>query len=261
MLSVAGIILVPALITATTPFTVDCNSFSRPSGYTINNTCTPEGDWSAVWNRQLPDFYQDMKFGIFVHWGVFSVPAYGNEWYWHNAACGDEKVKAFQDKNFGPGWQYPDFAPMFKAELFDADDWVDTFLSAGAQYVLPVAKHHDGFALWNASDTSPGWNAVEVGPKRDVLTELYDSCQKKGLSFGIYYSQGEWFDVDMVQDARNNFTTTEFIKKKVIPQRLDLVTRYWGNLDWLDYLYTKSPIAPHVVCYSFSSPGAIHLTP
>jgi alpha-L-fucosidase len=166
-----------------------------------------------------------LKFGIFIHWGVYSVPSYGTEWYWHNVQCGNKKDKAFQDRVYGPDYKYKQFVPQFKAELYDADAWVKTIKGSGAQYVLPVAKHHDGFTMWE-SKQSPGWNAVEVGPKRDVLTELYNASVKADLPFGIYYSQGEWFDADMVNDHKNNFTTNAFITKKVIPQRLDLVTRY-----------------------------------
>ncbi len=100
--------------------------------------------------------------------------------------------KKFQDANYGPNWTYPDYAPLFTASLFDASDWVEIFESAGAQYVLPVAKHHDGFCMWNCTATAPGWNAVDTGPKRDVLTELYDAVvASPTLDFGIYFSQVE----------------------------------------------------------------------
>ena len=134
-----------------------------------------------------------------------------------------------------------------------------------ASYVLPVGKHHDGFCMWDARDTSPGWNAYEVGPERDVMTELYNATLDAGLDFGIYYSQFEFFDKDFVADRDNNFTTNTFVTKKVKPQRLELVKKfpkamlwhtdggwmapdaYWGNLDWLTYLYSKSPLAERVV--------------
>lgn len=82
-----------------------------------------------------------MKLGVFIHWGVFSVPSYGTEWFWHNYACTDPKVKAFADANFpNIGLDYPKYAPLFRGELFDPDAWIKTFVDAGAQYVLPVAK-------------------------------------------------------------------------------------------------------------------------
>ena len=210
-----------------------------------------------------------MKLGVFIHWGVYSVPSFGNEWYWHNVECshmveGSETPREFQDRVFGKGWQYPSFGPMFKAELFDATAWAKTIKSSGAQYVLPVAKHHDGFAMWNATTTSPGWNAVELGPKRDVLRELYEATQAAGLDWGIYFSQGEWFDAAMVHDSRNNFTTSAYLDK-LKAQRLELIARfpkamlwhtdggwfapdgYWGNLDWLTWLYDESPLKDRVV--------------
>jgi len=104
------------------------------------------------------------------------VPSYGSEWFWHNYQCtgdGPGSVKAFADKNFPQvGSDYPQYADMFHAELFEAADWVTAIKGSGAQYVLPVAKHHDGFCMWDARDTAPMWNAAQVGPQRDVLTEL-----------------------------------------------------------------------------------------
>ena len=246
--------------------TIDCASSSPPAGWAIKNSCDLEGDFSAINSRPLPDWYADMKLGIFIHWGVYSVPGYGSEWYWHNVECGSKSVKAFQDANFGPDWQYPSFANLFRAELFNASAWLATFKGAGAQYVLPVAKHHDGFCMWNATDTSPGWNAVQAGPRRDVMQELYDATLAADLGFGLYFSQFEWFDADYVADYRNNFTTTAYVDKKMRRQRRELVDRfpksmlwhtdggwmapdaYWGNLEWLTWLYSDaSPLADHVV--------------
>lgn len=249
-------------------YTLDCDAFTPPSMVAGRNTCNEYGSeeqWKPIIDRPVPSWYMDMKLGIFIHWGVYSVPSFGGEWFWHNYQCGDERVKAFADKNFPEvGENYPKYAELFHAELFNADEWVRIFKDAGAQYILPVAKHHDGFCMWNASSSSPQWNAVEVGPKRDVLTELYDASISSGLSFGIYYSQGEWFDADFVADYHSNFTRKDFIAKKVIPQRLDLIARfdkamlwhtdggwmapdaYWNNLDWLTGLYSESPMAEHV---------------
>jgi hypothetical protein len=149
-------------------YEIDCTSFTKPKGWTTNSTCALEGDWSAIIHRPLPDWYADMKFGIFIHWGIYSVPSYGTEWFWHNVECGNEKVKTFKDNNFGVNFSYPEFAPMFRAELFDADQWATTIKSSGAQYVLPVAKHHDGFCMWNASDTAPGNSKQMDQPTSDA---------------------------------------------------------------------------------------------
>jgi alpha-L-fucosidase len=255
--------------TVTYPNTIDCASSSPTKGWTTKNSCDLEGDFSAINGRALPDWYADMKLGIFIHWGVYSVPSFGSEWFWHNAECagaGPASVKAFQDKNFGPDWKYPDYANLFRAELFNATAWLETFKGAGAQYILPVAKHHDGFCMWNATGSSPGWNAVEVGPRRDVMQELYDATGAAGLGFGLYFSQFEWFDENYVKDYQNNFTTTTYIDKKMRAQRRELVERfpksmlwhtdggwmapdaYWGNLEWLTWLYSDaSPLSERVV--------------
>lgn len=263
MLFVATLLLY--LVSAAYDHTIDCDSFSKPKGWTIENSCDLEGDFGDIVRRPLPQWYADMKFGIFIHWGIYSVPAYGSEWYWHNVECGNQEVKDFQDRVYGPGWKYEQFLPMFKAELYNASEWVRIFQDAGAQYVLPVGKHHDGFCMWNASTTSPGWNAAEAGPKRDVLNDLYEAVlETDNISFGIYFSQGEWFDSKMVADSRANFTQTTFLEK-MKAQRLDMVTRfpeaiiwhtdggwfapdnYWGNREWLEYVYDQSPLAAHVV--------------
>jgi len=244
-------------------YTIDCSSFNRPQGWKAPSTCALEGDWSKIIDRKLPEWYADMKLGIFIHWGVYSVPSYGSEWFWHSVECQNGNVAKFKDRVYGKDWPYPQFASLFNAELYDAKAWAKTIKSSGAQYVLPVAKHHDGFCMWNTS-TSPGWNAVDVGPKRDVLAELYEATQAEGIDWGIYFSQGEWFDADMVADARSNFTKTAFIKK-MAAQRVELVEKfpnailwhtdggwfapdaYWRNLEWLTWIYEESPLKDKVV--------------
>jgi len=84
---------------------------------------------------------------------LWLASAFGNEWYWHNSECGDTKVHSFQVKNYGPNVTYPDIARLFRAELYDADNWVSIFKDAGAQYVLPVGKHHDGFCMCTISQS------------------------------------------------------------------------------------------------------------
>ena len=266
------------------PAAINCDSFSAGAWKGAHNTCNAEASdakWSPILNRALPSWYQDMKLGIFVHWGVYSVPAYGTEWHWHSVECGGEAnpTKAFDDRVYGINHDYRSFANDFKAELYNASAWVEVFKAAGASYVLPVAKHHDGFCMWNASTTAPGWNAVDVGPKRDVLQELYDAVEAtKDFEFGIYFSQGEWFNPLMVADKATNWTKKTYVEQTMIPQRLDLVTRfpksmvwhtdggwfapdsYWGNYEWLTYLYEKSPLAQRIVSCNSMGIGCSHCT-
>jgi alpha-L-fucosidase len=141
-------------------------------------------DWESLTKYEIPEWYQDAKFGIFIHWGVYSVPAFGDEWYPRNMyRQGSEEYKHHlvtygpQDK-FG----YKDFIPLFKAEHFDAVAWARLFERSGAKYVVPVAEHHDGFAMYDSGLSD--WTAAKMGPKRDVVGELAKAVRAEGLHFG-----------------------------------------------------------------------------
>ncbi|MGI6233509.1 MAG: alpha-L-fucosidase [Prevotella sp.] len=147
----------------------------------------PSGPFTNTWeslrdNYVTPQWFKDAKFGIFIHWGVYAVPAHGSEWYPKHMYGGltDYHAKTWgrQDK-FG----YKDFIPLFKAEKFNADEWAQLFKDAGAKYVIPVAEHHDGFAMYASKLTR--WNAKNMGPKRDVIGELAKSIRAQGLKFGV----------------------------------------------------------------------------
>lgn len=128
-----------------------------------------------------PEWFADSKLGIYFHWGPYSVPAYGSEWYPRNMYMKGGYVNKWHEKNFGKieEFGYQDFIPMFKAEQFDPENWADLFELAGAKFAGLVAEHHDGFAMWD-SKVNP-WNAKEMGPKRDVLGDLFKSLKKRGL--------------------------------------------------------------------------------
>jgi alpha-L-fucosidase len=232
-----------------------------------------EADWSSLDARPLPSWYDDAKFGIFIHWGVYSVPAFGPtgddvgiyakyaEWYWNRwsdpDAEGNAQFRAFHDRVFGKGTQYQDFAHQFKAELFDPDQWADLFARAGARYVVLTSKHHEGFALW-PSEHSWNWNSVDVGPHRDIAGELTNAVRKHGLRMGFYYSLYEWFN----PLYRSNLQ--QYIDTHMWPQLKDLVNRYepdviwpdgewdhessvWKSEEFLAWLYNESPVRESVV--------------
>jgi alpha-L-fucosidase len=147
-------------------------------------------DWkSLAAHNEAPEWYRDAKFGIYFHWGVYSVPAFGNEWYprWMHVPGAKHRNKYEYHKHhlekYGDPskFGYHDFVPMFKAEKFDAEEWADLFQRAGARYAGPVAEHHDGFAMW-ASKVTP-WNAADMGPKRDITGELAKACRARGMKF------------------------------------------------------------------------------
>ena len=136
-----------------------------------------DATWASLSRYKTPDWYKQLKFGIFIHWGVYSVPAFGSEWYSRNMYIQGSKEFEHHVKTYGPQKEfgYKDFIPMFKAEKFDPAAWADLFSRAGAKYVIPVAEHHDGFQMYR-SDISH-WNAYEMGPHRDVLGELSAACR------------------------------------------------------------------------------------
>jgi alpha-L-fucosidase len=141
--------------------------------------------WESLAGYRTPEWFRDAKFGIFVHWGVYSVPAFGNEWYSRNMYIEGNAANKHQVATYGSltKFGYKDFIPMFKAEKFDPAAWVDLFQAAGAKYVVPVAEHCDGFAMY-ASQMTP-WNALAMGPKRDVVGEIAKAARAKGLRFGV----------------------------------------------------------------------------
>ena len=150
--------------------------------------------WSSLMQTKTPDWFKQKRFGIFIHWGVYSVPANSNEWYPRNMyiegmPAYEHHIKTYgSQKDFG----YKDFIPMFHAEKFDPAEWVRLFKEAGAGYVFPVAEHHDGFQMYKSELSH--WNSAEMGPKRDVLGELKAEIEKQGLTFCTSSHRAEhWF--------------------------------------------------------------------
>lgn len=151
-------------------------------------------DWDSLSRWQAPDWLRRGKFGIFIHWGVYSVPAFENEWYSRNMYIRGSRAYEHHLETYGPHKQfgYKDFIPLFKAEWFDPDAWADLFARAGARYVVPVAEHHDGFQMY--SSRLSRWNAARMGPCRDVLGELKAAVERRGLVLGTSSHRMEhWF--------------------------------------------------------------------
>jgi alpha-L-fucosidase len=229
-----------------------------------------EPNWASLDRRPTPAWFLDAKFGVFIHWGVYSVPAWGKhgeyaEWYWRHTTSPNAKDPAWREyhaRTFGANFDYMDFAPQFKAELFDAKQWADLFVRAGIKYVVPTSKHHDGFALWPSAEASRTWgrpwNAAEIGPKRDLMGELAAATRAAGLKFGFYYSLYEWFN-PLWKSNRARYVT-----EHMWPQFKDVVTRYapaiifsdgewdlpskdWKSEELLAWLFNESPSRDHVV--------------
>lgn len=235
------------------------------SGFT-QKPYTP--DWESLDARPTPEWWLDAKFGIFIHWGVYSVPAFttkGNyaEWYqnsWEtNAHKG--KVRAYHEANFGER-SYYDLADDFHAELYNPDEWAKLFEMAGAKYVVLTSKHHDGFCLWpnETANKSWGfpWNSELRGPGRDLLGELFESLRKTKVKPGLYFSLYEWYNPIWQYDH------AQYAKEHAMPQLYELVQRYepwvvWADGDWdetpetwqskefLSWLYNESTVHDKVV--------------
>lgn len=202
-----------------------------------------EPTWASLDSRPLPSWYDESKFGIFVHWGVFSVPSFGSEWFWKNWASNVTEYVDFVKATEVPGFAYQEYAHRFRALLYDAQQWAQLFADSGAQYVVLTSKHHEGFCNWDSRDivTTWNWNAMDVGPRRDVLGELANATKStvspmtgKNLHWGVYHSLLEWFNPAFAEDASNDFNTSIFRDTKTMPELYDLVNKYEPELIWSD---------------------------
>jgi len=217
--------------------------------------------WESLNRRHTPNWFQDAKFGIFIHWGVYAVPAWGPkdhyaENYAHHLYTVKREVEVnFHNRVYGADFRYEQFAPRFRAELFDAAQWAELFQQAGARYVVITSKHTDSFCLWPAPD-SKRWNSVEIGPRRNVLAELTTAVRAKGLKMGFYYCLLEWYHPysDLYQND-----LPRYVETRLLPQLKDLVLRFqpdilWGDGEWdhpdttwrtpefLTWLFNESPV-------------------
>ena len=141
--------------------------------------------WNSLRKHHIPEWFWKAKFGIYTHWGAYSVPAKGpnGSWYPHNMYIPGTEQYNYHVKHYGSPakFGYKDFIPMFTAEKFDADEWAELFKKAGAKFAGPVAEHHDGFSMWD-SKVNP-YNAKNMGPKRDIVGELEKAIKKRGMKF------------------------------------------------------------------------------
>lgn len=225
-------------------------------------------DWESLDARPVPAWWQDAKFGIFIHWGVYSVPGFTKkgayaEWYQHSLENNSHGglVKQYHKTNFGDK-SYYDLAERFTADLYEPDEWARLFEDAGARYVVLTSKHHDGFCLWpneTASETwGFPWSSDKVGPRRDLIGELFDALSKTSVRPGLYFSLYEWFNPLWLENKE------KYASEHAMPQLYELINRYkpqviWSDGDWdatpgqwkspefLAWLYNESPVRDSVV--------------
>ncbi|MGX5819638.1 alpha-L-fucosidase [Chitinophaga lutea] len=231
--------------------------------------------WESIDSRPVPAWFENAKFGIFIHWGVYSVPAWApkgvySEWYqyWlqNKVKLGEKKqpyVYEYHNKVYGPDYSYYNFADYFRAEDYDPDAWAQVMKKSGARYVVLTSKHHDGFALWPSKEATKAfgrpWNAMDAASKRDVLGDLTTAVRKTDMKMGFYYSLYEWYN-----PLYKNRQLKQYVEEHMLPQLKDLVTRYqpdivwpdgeweqsdtvWQSREFLAWLYNESPVKDKVV--------------
>ena len=227
-------------------------------------------NWDSLQEYQLPDWYRDAKFGVFIHWGVYSVPAFGSEWY--PRLMYQQGTPEFEHHvaTYGPQnkFGYKDFLPMFHAEKFDAARWAELFRRSGAKYVVPVAEHHDGFPMYDCSFTD--WSAAKMGPKRDIVGELAVAVRKEGLHFGasshriehwFFMEGGRKFDSDVrdprfeafygpaqpekTADGKEN-PPSEAHMRDWLARTSEIVDKYKPELVWFDWWIEQPVMQPYL---------------
>ncbi|MDX9975917.1 MAG: alpha-L-fucosidase [FCB group bacterium] len=191
-----------------------------------------EATWESIDSRPTPQWFEDAKFGVFIHWGVYSVPAWGpkdkySEWYWRDMEDKEGDTWKYHVATYGENFKYQDFAPMFKAELYNPAEWADILERSGAKYVVLTSKHHEGFAMWPSAQ-SWNWNSMDIGPHRDLAGDLIKAVKAEGLKAGFYYSIYEWYNPLYKSDVN------QYVEQHMLPQLKDLVTRYKPDLVWPD---------------------------
>ena len=198
-------------------------------------------------DREYPQWFSDAKLGIFIHYGLYSVPSYSDkeqyaEWFYKGLISGDSLRINFQKEVFGEDFNYKDYKDLFKAELFDAAEWADLFAKSGAKYILFTSKHHDGYCMWD-SKYAKGWSSATTTPNRDFCAELADEVRKRGVKFGLYYSLTEWTNPLYRWTVDTNISIDNYVDKHLIPQFKELVDKFkpaviFSDGDW-DFNHTS----------------------
>jgi alpha-L-fucosidase len=220
--------------------------------------------WESLENYTVPQWYSDGKFGIFIHWGLYSVPAFGNEWYPRNMYRQDTDEFKHHVATYGPQKQfgYKDFIPLFKAEKYDPDHWADIFRRAGAKFVVPVAEHHDGFAMYDTRLSE--WCAARMGPRRDLIGDLAAAVRKQGMVFGVsnhraehwwFMNGGKEFDSDVRDERYAGFYNPAAPEgtqpdsaylENWLARLCELVDKYQPQLFWFDWWIEQPVFAPYL---------------
>ena len=232
-------------------------------------------DWESLRRYEVPEWFKDAKFGIFIHWGVYAVPAFGSEWYPRNMyrAGSDENKHHLATYGALTKFGYKDFVPMFRAEHFDPAAWARLFKDAGAKYVVPVFEHHDGFAMYDSGLSD--WTVVKTGPKRDVHGELAKAVRAEGLRLGasshrvehnFFMDGGRQLDSDVndpqfaafygpahtwMESKQSLLTDWTYVSDGYLDDWLarsaEIVTKYQPDLVWFDWWIGQPRVRRHLL--------------
>lgn len=231
-------------------------------------------NWASLTQFRMPDWFEKAKFGIFIHWGIFSVPAFNNEWYSRNMYVEGSPEFEHHIKTYGPqkNFGYKDFIPMFRAEKFDPEEWAELFKESGARYIVPVAEHHDGFQMYRSELSH--YNAYEMGPHRDVAGELKKAFEKKGLIYAasshriehwFFMGNGRHFDSDITDNEKEGdfywpavseqpdledlyskpYPSKEFLEDWLV-RTCEIVDRYQPKLLYFDWWIQHEAAKPYL---------------
>lgn len=243
-------------------------------------------NWESLSRFTIPDWFREAKFGIFVHWGVFTVPEHANEWYPRSMYT--EGLPEFEHhvKTYGPQSQfgYKDFIPLFTADKFDPEEWAELFAASGAKYYVQVAEHHDGFQMYKSEISR--YNAYDMGPRRDVLGEMKAAIEKRGMVFGasshraehwFFLGHGKNFESDIKEplvrgdlywpsmpegeftDMRSEpYPSTEYLEDWLV-RTCEIIDRYQPSLLYFDWWIQHEAFRPYLTkmaAYYYSSAAA-----
>ena len=240
-----------------------------------------EASWMSLNQHPVPQWYEDAKFGIFIHWGLYSVPAWaptlhGNkmgfdwsrleadpgywfrnnpyaEWYLNTMSMKDSPTWKHHVEKYGANFDYYDFVPIFNRESqkWDPEQWAELFKEVGAQYVVLVTKHHDGFTMWPSSVHNPHRNPDRQGAQRDIVGDLTRAVRAQGLKMGLYYSGGlDWSfvgpPIQNFQDLFAHVPQSDEYAQYADAQVRELISRYQPSVLWDDISYPKKGDLAHI---------------
>jgi alpha-L-fucosidase len=243
-----------------------CIGFVVPEGL-AGDSKKYEPTWESIKQHRVPEWYDDAKLGIFIHWGLYSVPGWvpptgelgkvdwnewfkNNpyaEWYLNTMKIKDSPTWKYHVKTYGANFSYLDFIPVFNREIskWKPDQWAELFREVGARYVVLTTKHHDGFTLWPSRVKNPHRQANQQGSERDLVGELTQAVRQRGLKMGLYYSGGlDWSfyepPIKHVEEVQSTVQQNDEFVKYVDAQWRELIDRYQPDILWNDISYPRN---------------------